>query len=116
MNDGMNIEQIGKRMPYILPEGCFGQVQQQVLAEVERAERHDSSHRVMMRRIYLAVAAVAASICVGVLLTKGEFFSSPAKQQPVGMTVVDKAYDNLSDNEKAELADTYENDIYLSMQ
>lgn len=116
MQKDMNIEQMTKRMPYAMPEGCFDQVQKYVLSEVEKEERHAHSHRVMMRRIYLAVAAVAASVCMVVVLTQAHLFSSPTKQQPASMAVVDKAYDRLTADEKEQLAATYENDIYLSMQ
>lgn len=123
MDKEYNLERIGKRMPYSLPTDFFDQMQANVLAEVEKeeqlkAERKKHRHRARLVRLYLSAAAVAASICLVVALTKAYFVGDSHKSSAatVNTAQVDKAYDNLSTEEQEDLNATYANDVYLSMQ
>lgn len=117
MEKEYDFNRIGKRMPYSMPEGFFDMVQHNVLAEVVVEEAARKAKRKTMRmRVCGIVAAVAASVClvVGVATTGGNATHEPRQQ--ASMAKVDKAYDNLSAEEQAEIASTYENDVYLTMQ
>lgn len=123
MDKEYNLERIGKRMPYSLPTDFFDQMQANVLAEVEKeeqlkAERKKHRHRARLVRLYLSAAAVAASICLVVVLAKAYFVGDSHKSSAatVNTAQVDKAYDNLSTEEQEDLNATYANDVYLSMQ
>lgn len=124
MDKEYNLESVGKRMPYSLPNGFFDKMQARVLAEVEneerqKAERKKHRHRARLVRLYLSAAAVAASICLVVVLSKSYWVdgtSHDSSAASVNTAQVDKAYDNLSTEEQEELNATYANDVYLSMQ
>lgn len=123
MDKEYNLENVGKRMPYSLPTDFFGQMQANVLAEVEKeeqlkAERKKHRHRARLVRLYLSAAAVAASICLVVVLTQAYLVgdSNHSSAATVNTAQVDKAYDNLSTEEQEDLNATYANDVYLSMQ
>ena len=124
MNKEYNFDRVGKRMPYSMPADFFGRMQAEVLAQVDREEEEKAKakrmrHRARLVRLYSSVAAVAASICLVVLVGKSFLYSEPSQSSQnihVGMAKVDRAYDNLSQEEQEELNATYENDIYLSMQ
>lgn len=124
MDKEYNLESVGKRMPYSLPNGFFDKMQADVLAEVEneerqKAERKKHRHRARLVRLYLSAAAVAASICLVVVLSKSYWVdgtSCDSSAASVNTAQVDKAYDNLSTEEQEELNATYANDVYLSMQ
>ena len=123
MDKEYNLESVGKRMPYSLPNDFFDKMQADVLAEVEneerqKAERKKHRHRARLVRLYLSAAAVAASICL-VVLSKSYWVdgtSHDSSAASVNTAQVDKAYDNLSTEEQEELNATYANDVYLSMQ
>ena len=124
MDKEYNLESVGKRMPYSLPNGFFDKMQARVLAEVEneeqlKAERKKHRHRARLVRLYLSAAAVAASICLVVVLSKSYWVDGTSRDSSaasVNTAQVDKAYDNLSTEEQEELNATYANDVYLSMQ
>lgn len=125
MTNEYNLDRVGKKMPYLMPEGFFGQMQANVLAEVEKEEMAKASqvemkHRrkAKLVRLYVAAASIAACICLAVLV--GRSFLSPDSAAPqhsaASVASVDKAYDNLSNEEQQELNATYANDVYLCME
>ena len=112
-------------MPYLMPEGFFGQMQANVLAEVEKEEMAKASQMEMKHRskaklvrLYVAAASIAACICLAVLVGRSFLSSDSAAPQHSAASVasVDKAYDNLSNEEQQELNATYANDVYLCME
>ena len=124
MDKEYNLEHVGKRMPYSLPNDFFDKMQANVLAEVEKEEQSKAEcrkhrHRARLVRLYLSAAAVAASICLVVVLAKSYLVDNTQQDSSaanVNTAQVDKAYDNLSTEEQEELNATYANDVYLSMQ
>lgn len=125
MTNESNLDRVGKKMPYLMPEGFFKQMQANVLAEVEKEEMAKASQMEMKHRrkaklvrLYVAAASIAACICVAVLVVRSFLSSDSAAPQHSAASVasVDKAYDNLSNEEQQELNATYANDVYLCME
>lgn len=132
--DNDNLEKIGKRMPYSMPPDLFERVQGNVLAQIEKEELQKNSqqellqqsklqqaqrHRkALIRRITIAITAVAASVCLVFLFHVGSNSDTHNvdKQQAVSLSTVDKAYDNLSQEEQENLVADYDNDIYMNLQ
>lgn len=125
MTNESDLDRVGKKMPYLMPEGFFKQMQANVLAEVEKEEMAKASqvemkHRrkAKLVRLYVAAASIAACICLAVLVGRSFLSSDSAAPQHSAASVasVDKAYDNLSNEEQQELNATYANDVYLCME
>lgn len=125
MTNEYNLDRVGKKMPYQMPEGFFEQMQAKVLAEVEKekmakASQVEMKHRrkAKLVRLYVAAASIAACICLAVLVGRSFLSSDSAAPQHSAASVasVDKAYDNLSNEEQQELNATYANDVYLCME
>lgn len=125
MTNEYNLDRVGKKMPYLMPEGFFGQMQANVLAEVEKEEMAKASQMEMKHRrkaklvrLYVAAASIAACISLAVLVGRSFLSSDSAAPQHSAASVasVDKAYDNLSNEEQQELNATYANDVYLCME
>lgn len=125
MTNEYNLDRVGKKMPYQMPEGFFEQMQAKVLAEVEKekmakASQVEMKHRrkAKLVRLYVAAASIAACICLAVLVGRSFLSSDSAAPQHTAASVasVDKAYDNLSNEEQQELNATYANDVYLCME
>lgn len=125
MTNEYNLYRVGKKMPYQMPEGFFEQMQAKVLAEVEKekmakASQVEMKHRrkAKLVRLYVAAASIAACICLAVLVGRSFLSSDSAAPQHSAASVasVDKAYDNLSNEEQQELNATYANDVYLCME
>lgn len=133
MSQEYNLERVGKKMPFTMPEDFFSQMQANVLAEVAKEEQekvavHHASekpHQPIVKRIYWMAASVAACVCLiigmGYSMMQGssERQNSGAQTENMAsasMVSVDKAYDNLTSEEQLELNATYANDVYLSME
>ena len=130
MTNEYNLDRVGKKMPYQMPEGFFEQMQANVLAEVEKEERAKAAqavtlqvemkhrHKAKLVRLYVAAASIAASVCLAVLVGRSFWSADSAAPQHLAASVasVDKAYDNLSNEEQQELNATYANDVYLCME
>lgn len=121
-NDNDILEKIGKRMPYSMPDDLFDRVQGNVLKRVEEMERETQTkkqRKPLVRRLTIAITAIAASVCVVCLLHFGNFGndgSNTTTQQAAITNAVDKAYDNLSQEEQENLLADYSNDVYMSLQ
>lgn len=128
VQDNDNLEMIGKRMPYSMPPNLFERVQENVLAQIEKEEKQKTSNRKLLqaqrhrkaiiRRITVAITAIVASVCLvlGFHFGNSQESTNLHKQQAVSLSTVDKAYDNLSQEEQENLVADYDNDIYMSLQ
>lgn len=117
MKQDYNFESVGKKMPFTMPDGFFEQMQANVLAEVTKEEQAKQHGKAMMRRIYKIVASMAACVCLVFLL--GSVLKNTGSEEqhsPASVASVDKAFDNLSNEEQQELNATYANDVYLCME
>ena len=119
MNQDYNLERVGKKMPFSMPDDFFAQVQANVLAEVAKEEKMKQAkrHKAKMVRLFVAVASMAACVCFAVLVGRSVMGADTASQHPAAsVATVDKAYENLSADEQQELNATYANDVYLCME
>ena len=130
MTNEYNLDRVGKKMPYQMPEGFFEQMQANVLAEVEKKEMTKAAqvvtlqvemkhrHKAKLVRLYVVAASIAACVCLAVLVGRSFWSADSAAPQHSAASVasVDKAYDNLSNEEQQELNATYANDVYLCME
>ena len=123
MDKEYDMNKVGKKMPFSMPEGFFDRVQENVLAEVAKEEKMKLSqergairHRAKVHRMYVAVASLAASVCLAILVGKAVMDQGHDTLPKTSMAPVDKAYDALTQEEQQELNSTYANDIYLSME
>lgn len=120
MDREYNLDRVGKKMPFTMPEDFFGKVQANVLAQVALEEQKKKKHprKAMMRRIWQAAASVAASVSMLLLIGNavGDNDSSQEVKPVASMAPVDKAYDQLSAEEQQEVYATYANDVLLGME
>ncbi len=119
-NNNDILERIGKRTPYAMPTNLFERMQDQVMGrigEIDREEPVKRHRRAIIVRLSVAAAAIAASVCLVLVLRLGNVDSGESgTPQSANSATVDKAYDNLSQEERNNLIADYKNDIYMSLQ
>ena len=120
-NNDDKLKMVGKRMPYTMPNDLFGQMQNKVMGRISEIdkERLARKHRdTIFLRLSVAVTAIAASVCIVVLLRfgNGNDNGSHGTRQTANSTSVEKAYENLSQEDRNNLLADYKNDIYMSLQ
>lgn len=111
--------QVGKRMPYSTPEGFFKEMEANILEQVKDDKqvpvRRQPKKRPLMKVIWTAAMAVAASVAV--LLVLNIDFMAPHSSLPSQadneMQAVDQAFAQLSSADQAYLLNVYQEDVFL---
>ena len=110
---------VGKRMPYSTPDDFFKDMEANILEQVKNDKpapvRIQSKKRPLMKVIWAAAMAVAASVAV--LLVLNIDFSAPHSSLPSQvdneMQAVDQAFAQLSSADQAYLLYVYQEDVFL---
>ncbi len=111
MEKDFNLDNMGKRMPYTVPDNFFSDMEQTVMERVAgtRSVTLKSTHKVrLMRRMAVAAAAVAV-----LALTFTHW------QPPVATAeaeTLEQAFDRLDASDQAYLMEAYSNDIFINEQ
>lgn len=114
-----DFDQVGKRMPYSTPEGFFKEMEANILEQVKDDKpapvRRQPKKRPLMKVIWAATIAVAASVAV--LLVLNIDFMTPHSSLPSQadneMQAVDQAFAQLSSADQDYLLDVYQEDVFL---
>lgn len=114
-----DFDQVGKRMPYSTPEGFFKEMEANILEQVKDDKqvpvRRQPKKRPLMKVIWTAAMAVAASVAV-LLVLNIDFMaphSSLRSQADNEMQAVDQAFAQLSSADQAYLLNVYQEDVFL---
>ena len=114
-----NFDQVGKRMPYSTPEGFFKEMEANILEQVKgdkpKPVRKQPKKRPLMKVIWAAAMAVAASVAV-LLILNIDFSASSSQPSQVnnGIQEVDQAFAQLSSADQAYLLSVYQEDVFLN--
>lgn len=107
MENNFDFKTVGKRMPYVMPEGFLADLESRVMESVEANAAARGKCRIYhLFRSMVAAAAVAAL-----------FIVCQSTLQPRHMRIysdLDQAFDNLSYDDQQLLIDVYDNDVFLS--
>ena len=114
-----NFDQVGKRMPYSTPDDFFKDMEANILEQVKddkpKPVRVQPKKRPLIRGIWAAAMAVAASVAV--LLILNIDFAAPHSSLPSqadnGIQAVDQAFAQLSSADQAYLLNVYQEDVFL---
>lgn len=119
MKQTFDFKQIGKQMPYRVPNGFFQEMEHNVLDAVaeKAAERKPAmaerkplqAKRFVFTRLAKYAAAVAASVVV-LLAVNVKFFHTAA---PADMQDVEAAFNQLSLSDQECLVELYQEDVFL---
>ena len=114
-----NFDQVGKRMPYSTPEGFCKEMEANILEQVKddrpKPVRIQPKKRPLMKGIWTAAIAVAASVAV-LLVLNIDFSASSSQPSQVnnGIQEVDQAFAQLSSADQAYLLSVYQEDVFLN--
>ena len=114
-----DFSKVGKRMPYSTPDDFFKDMEANILEQVKddkpKPVRIQPEKRPLMKVIWAAAIAVAASVAV--LLVLNIDFAAPHSSLPSQadneMQAVDQAFAQLSSADQAYLLNVYQEDVFL---
>ncbi len=120
-----DLENIGKKMPYNAPsEEFFANFQSDMMARVasEETSRKKTQSRGAMMRLFVPLAAAAASLAIGLFVVDKVDYISPVKDMGYYVSdnldaTMDSYFDNLSDDQLAYLLDntSSQDDFYSTL-
>lgn len=119
MDTNFDLGKVGKRMPYSTPEGFFKEMEANILEQVKNDKpqpvRIQPKKRPLMKVIWTAAMAVAASVAV-LLVLNIDFSASSSQPSQAGNEIqaVDQAFAQLSSADQAYLLDVYQEDVFLN--
>ncbi len=96
---------LGKRMPYEMPAGVLEAIETNVLEQTQVRKRGSK-----VRRVVIAVSAVAASVAIAVTIAQN--WHSPSVNS---LNEVRQAFANLDNADRAFLYEIYDEDTFLNM-
>lgn len=109
MEHQFDFDNIGKRMPYSVPEGFFDDMERQILAR-NLSQSHPMRHRSMTLRHSIA-GLLTAAVVTGVVVIIGGKWSAPSTTD---YAHVEQAFDNLSNDDQTYLLSVYQEDIFIN--
>lgn len=101
--DSYNFDNIGKKMPYRVPDDFFTDVENLIVAETLRQRRRG------FRLIVWRSIAAAAALVLLFMAVRPTIFSDKTE-----FTEVAQAFDDLSDADRSYLLETYQDDIFIT--
>lgn len=104
-----DFDNIGRRMPYSVPEGFFDDMERQILAR-NLSQSHPRRHRSMTLRRSIA-GLLTAAVVTGVVVIIGGKWSAPSTTD---YAHVEQAFDNLSNDDQTYLLSVYQEDIFIN--
>lgn len=119
MKNDFKLEDIGKRMPYSMPENFLAEMKRNVMlelnttataaADIAPTEAMPSKHSAHIFHLFRTAVAAAAVATLFVVCYKAKPF------HPVeNYGDVERAFDNLSYDDQALMLDTYSNDVFMT--
>ena len=112
-----DFEQVGKRMPYTVPDGFFDKMEEDVMLDV-KAETAQPKRRKKARTIKIAIRsaiAVAATIALFFVVRSTLPKSEPVLASADDFASVELAFNNLSTADQDFLIAVYEEDEFINV-
>ena len=127
MNKEFDFNDIGKRMPYKVPEGFLDTLEDNIMSEIRKPENRIDSltpntaetsgetaaqrRKTVWAKLTLpAAASVAAALMLMFCITKG----GTDTPEPCTIESMETAYNNLSPEDQEFICEIYENDSFYS--
>lgn len=106
MNNDFDFKKAGKRMPYIVPDDFFAEMEDNVWQELRRQPAvRTKKDRAFIRIVITALTTTAAAIVLALALNQGH---------SVGYADVEQAFGNLSTEDQMYMISIYQDDIFIN--
>ena len=110
MNKDFKFEQVGKRIPYTVPDGFFDELEDKLLEKVHQETPRKSHRHIVRLSFVLTIASIAAAMFIFIFNANMHDKQKPANE----LAKIDKAFNNLNTDDQTYLLDVYQNDVFLN--
>lgn len=109
-----DFEQIGKKLPYTVPENFFELSRQAIMtAAIESDRRRLRVHRYLLRASWASVAAAVMVIVSIIVFDKSGVVSTPMQQASTNVSI-DDVLRTMTDDDLSRMNSTLSNDYYIA--
>lgn len=109
MENHFDLDAIGKRMPYTVPEGFFSEMEQNILKQAGLAKvEKPRSRRGVVRIVLSAAVSVAAAVTFFAV-----FNHKDETQVTEPYADVDQAFAQLSEEDQDYMLQVYQDDVFM---
>ncbi|MCH3982214.1 MAG: hypothetical protein LKE41_10020 [Prevotella sp.] len=118
MEKQFDFNQVGKRMPYGVPDGSFDRLQDNVMHEIKSTlpaaiiKPKGKIRKAWLVRLAPLTAVAAAALVAILLIPHGAH--KKASPQEGSYAQVEQAFNNLSDADRSYLVSAYQDDLFLN--
>ena len=113
MNKDFDFNEVGKRMPYTVPEGFFDKMEENIMTAVRNEKPQRARRARIIKMAWGGALAIAASLALFVTLQKPTI-DEPSTIQTAELTNNEFDYSSLSTEDQEYLKEVYENDIFIN--
>lgn len=121
MSTEPNLNHVGKRLPYRVPDGYFDTVEDSVMQEVKRCQLQPAPTPCPKSKFRLRLAATALAVSIAAAVVVGFFILTPSTKTPVtapqeqatSIAQVEQAFNELSTEDQDYLVSVYEDDVFM---
>lgn len=107
-------EQIGKKLPYTVPENFFELSRQTIMTAVVESEcRRLRVHRYLLRASWASVAAAIMVIVSVIVFDKSGVVNAPMQQASTNVSI-DDVLRTMTDDDLSRMNSTLSNDYYIA--
>ena len=110
MNKDFKFEQVGKRMPYTVPDGFFDELEDKLLEKVHLETPRKSHWHIFRLPFVLTIASIAAAMFIFIFNAN----MRDKKKSVNELAKIDKAFNNLNTDDQTYLLDAYQNDVFFN--
>lgn len=111
MKQDFDFKQVGKKMPYTVPDDFFGTFEDKMVTEVTESKRNAQHKKLLAKWIFTAVSTAAAAIALVLILNKNMTGTSLNKEN---FSDIENAFCQLTPDDQAYLLEIYESDIFIN--
>lgn len=117
-NHRINLEHIGKRMPYKVPDNFFQELEQNVRHELggvldnPPSHQHRNRNKSLFRFRYgIAIRALTTAAAVVALVIGGVLYLQHRNQE---YAAIDRAFEQLDQNDQTVILESFYDDIFIN--
>lgn len=108
MKKDFDFNRIGKRMPYLTPQGFFDEMEENLLKEVRTEPIASPKHKFLSIRFITGIAVAASITLLFIFNLKNH------ESHSNGFLKVEQAFSNLSSEDQTYMLEVYQDDIFMN--
>ncbi len=110
IKDDFEMNRIGKRMPYTVPDDFFGKIERNVWSEIKEGTKQVDERRKPVIPVFAKIMSIAAAAIILILIVNANLMENQVDE----FIEIEKAFAGLNSDDQAYLLDVYGEDVFIN--